>query len=104
MNSNILEDWQLGFVPTPDNSVHDTYRYINSKATKCPDAVEPKEREDPFAKYTFWNVDLSDKLSLDLDQYPLGRKFLFQAGLQTRKRTLKPSSVKSTKSAKRRRT
>ncbi|CAW42276.1 L1 protein [Human papillomavirus 113] len=103
MNSGILEEWQLGFVPTPDNAVHDMYRYINSKATKCPDAVEPTEREDPFAKYTFWNVDLSEKLSLDLDQYPLGRKFLFQAGLQTRKRSLKPSSVKPTKSAKRRR-
>ena len=30
MNSGILEDWQLGFIPVPDNSVHDTYRYINS--------------------------------------------------------------------------
>lgn len=50
MNSGILEDWQLGFVPTPDNSVHDTYRFINSAATKCPDKVAPKEKEDPFAQ------------------------------------------------------
>ena len=102
MNSGILEEWQLGFVPTPDNSVHDTYRYINSKATKCPDAVVPTEKEDPFAKYSFWNVDLTEKLSLDLDQYPLGRKFLFQAGLQSRPRSVK-TSVKVSKGTKRKR-
>lgn len=102
MNSGILEEWQLGFVPTPDNSVHDTYRYINSKATKCPDAVVPTEKEDPFAKYSFWHVDLTEKLSLDLDQYPLGRKFLFQAGLQSRPRSVK-TSVKVSKGTKRKR-
>lgn len=104
MNSGILEEWQLGFVPTPDNAVHDTYRYINSKATKCPDAATAEQKEDPFGKFTFWNVDMTEKLSLDLDQFPLGRKFLYQAGLQTRKRTLRPSSTKSSKNAKRRRT
>lgn len=104
MNAGILEDWQLGFVPTPENAVHDMYRYINSKATKCPDAVEPTEREDPFGKYTFWKVDMTEKLSLELDQFPLGRKFLFQAGLQTRKRSIRTTSVKAPKSAKRKRT
>ena len=104
MNSGILEEWQLGFVPTPDNAVHDTYRYINSKATKCPDAATAEQKEDPFGKFTFWNVDMTEKLSLDLDQFPLGRKFLYQAGLQTRKRTLRPSSTKSSKNAKKRRT
>ena len=81
MNPNILEDWQLGFVPTPDNPIQDAYRFIHSKATPCPDKAQPKEREDPWAPYTFWVVDLTEKLSLDLDQYSLGRKFLFQAGL-----------------------
>lgn len=105
MNSGILENWQLGFVPTPDNAVHDTYRYLNSKATKCPDAVQETEKEDPFGGYSFWNVDMTEKLSLDLDQYPLGRKFLFQAGLRTaRTRTLKRSlprkSSKTVKSRK----
>jgi len=103
MNAGILEEWQLGFVPTPDNAVHDIYRYIDSKATKCPDAVAPKDKEDPFGKYTFWNVDLTEKLSLDLDQYPLGRKFIFQAGLQRRSKTIR-SSVKVSKGTKRKRT
>ena len=82
MNSDILENWQLGFVPTPDNPIHDTYRYLDSLATRCPEKVPAKEKVDPYAKYVFWNVDLSERLSLDLDQYSLGRKFLFQAGLQ----------------------
>ena len=105
MNSGILEDWQLGFVPTPDNAVHDTYRFINSSATKCPDKVPAKDREDPFAQYFFWRVDMTEKLSLDLDQYHLGRKFLFQAGLQnTRVKSLKRSRSVSRGTAKRRRT
>ena len=47
---------------------------------------------------------MTEKLSLDLDQYPLGRKFLFQAGLRTaRTRTLKRSLPrKSSKTVKRR--
>lgn len=81
MNPNILEDWQLGFVPTPDNPIQNAYRFIHSKATPCSDKAQPKEREDPWAPYTFWVVDMTEKLSLDLDQYSLGRKFLFQAGL-----------------------
>lgn len=82
MNSNILEEWQLGFVPAPDNPIQDTYRYIDSLATRCPDKNPPKEKVDPYKNLHFWNVDLSERLSLDLDQYALGRKFLFQAGLQ----------------------
>lgn len=82
MNSSLLEDWQLGFVPTPDNPIQDTYRYIDSLATRCPDKNPPKEKEDPYKGLHFWDVDLTERLSLDLDQYSLGRKFLFQAGLQ----------------------
>lgn len=82
MNSSLLEEWQLGFVPTPDNPIQDTYRYIDSLATRCPDKNPPKEKEDPYKGLHFWDVDLTERLSLDLDQYSLGRKFLFQAGLQ----------------------
>ena len=99
MNSNILEDWQLGFVPTPDNPIQDTYRYINSLATPCPEKETAKEKEDPYSKYVFWTVDLSERLSLDLDQYSLGRKFLFQAGLKQRSKsgTLRRTVSKGTK-------
>ncbi|ADQ39305.1 L1 [Macaca fascicularis papillomavirus 2] len=83
MNSRILENWQLGFVPSPENPILDQYRYLNSLATRCPDQEPPKEPEDPYAQYNFWVVDLTERLSLDLDQYSLGRKFLFQAGLQS---------------------
>lgn len=104
MNSGILEDWQLGFVPTPDNSVHDTYRFINSTATKCPDKVAPKEKEDPFAQYFFWRVDMTEKLSLDLDQYPLGRKFLFQTTLPASRKRAAPTTKSVAKHSKRKRT
>lgn len=101
MNPSLLEEWQLGFVPAPDNPLQSTYRYIESLATPCPDKVAPKEREDPYAPYTFWNVDLSERLSLELDQYSLGRKFLFQAGL-VQKTSKKTSNV--SKGTKRKRT
>ena len=102
MNSSLLEDWQLGFVPTPDNPIQDTYRYIDSLATRCPDKNPPKEKEDPYKNLTFWTVDLTERLSLELDQYPLGRKFLFQAGLQQTtvngtKSTVSRGSLRGTK-------
>jgi hypothetical protein len=95
MNSNILEEWQLGFVPTPENPIQDTYRYINSAATRCPDKNTPKEKEDQYAKFNFWTVDLTEKLSLGLDQYSLGRKFLYQAGLK-RSATPKTTTARNT--------
>ena len=105
MNSSLLEDWQLGFVPTPDNPIQDTYRYIDSLATRCPDKTPPKEKEDPYKGLKFWDVDLTERLSLDLDQYSLGRKFLFQAGLQqtTVNGTKSVSSRGSTRGTKRKR-
>lgn len=60
MNSSLLEDWQLGFVPTPDNPIHDTYRYIESLATRCPDKNPPKEKPDPYDGLSFWNVDMTE--------------------------------------------
>ncbi|UXR08074.1 MAG: L1 protein [Varecia variegata papillomavirus 1] len=81
MNPSILEQWQLGFVPAPNNNIEDSYRYLSSLATKCPDQVAPTEPEDPYKNLNFWTVDLTDKFSQDLDQFPLGRRFLFQTGL-----------------------
>lgn len=110
MNPTILENWNLAFVPPAPTELADQYRYLNSLATRCPDAVPPVEKEDPFDKYNFWVVDLSDKFSTELTQSSLGRRFLYQTGLNARSvnRALtsnprKRSSSSSNKSAKKRR-
>nr|AYA94007.1 MAG: L1 protein [Human papillomavirus] len=81
MNSRILEDWQLSFIPAPPQGLEDTYRFIQSLATMCPADVPKKTPEDPYKGLTFWNVDLTDKFTSELDQTPLGKKFLYQMGL-----------------------
>lgn len=83
MDPDIIEDWHLA-VTQPGSALHDYYRYINSLATKCPDSVVPIEKPDPYADMKFWEIDLKDRLSEQLDQTPLGRKFLFQTGLSSR--------------------
>lgn len=111
MDSTIVDEWHLN-VAQPANSLHEQYRYLASKATKCPSEDKPVEPVDPYKNMQFWTVDLTDRLTADLDQTPLGRKFLFQNGLVentssarvtgARKRTLAASSI-PTVSAKRRR-
>lgn len=97
MNPTILEDWNLGFVPPPQAPITDDYRYINSLATRCPDQNPPKEREDPYKGLSFWEVDLTERFSQDLDQFPLGRKFLFQTGSRSGTRSVKrPLAVTDT--------
>lgn len=87
MNPSILDEWQLAFIPPPPQGLEDTYRYIKSLATMCPTDVPSADKEDPYARYTFWDVDLTDKFTSELDQTALGRKFLYQMGmLQSRKR------------------
>ncbi|AXQ03963.1 L1 [Canine papillomavirus 23] len=107
MNPDILEDWNLGFVPPPANALESTYRFIESKATKCPANVPPAKKEDPYSKMTFWNVDLQEKLSLELDQYALGRKFISQSGLRrgsTTSRSVKrPAPTKASSTSKKKR-
>ncbi|AGC93441.1 L1 [Human papillomavirus 180] len=83
MDSSILEDWNLAFVPQPTSSIEDKYRFITSLATPCPDQAAAPEKVDPYAKYNFWIVDLSEKLSSELSQFSLGRRFLYQTGLVT---------------------
>lgn len=81
MNPRILDEWELAYVPPPPEGIHDTYRYLLSMATKCPDDDSPKEKKDPWEAYTFWNVDLSEKLTAELSQTALGKRFLYQLGL-----------------------
>ncbi|AGV05018.1 L1 [Castor canadensis papillomavirus 1] len=95
-NPDVIESWQLLVGNLPSSSIEDQYRYINSLATKCPDAIVSSERKDPFANYKFWDVDLTDKMSDQLDQYALGRKFLFQSGLrQTDTRAAKVKAMRT---------
>ena len=113
MDPTILENWQLAFVPPPPQSIEDNYRYIRSLATKCPPDDTEAENKDPYKKFSFWTVDLTERFSSELSQFPLGRKFLFQAGLQRSytgsdnyvrtKRVRNNTSAGGTKRAKRRR-
>ncbi|AEO16197.1 L1 [Canis familiaris papillomavirus 8] len=93
MNPSILEGWNLGVNPPTSSLLEDAYRFIDSDATRCPRANPPKEPEDPYGAYKFWDVDLTERLSMDLDQFPLGRKFIAQnqGGGSNRKRSLPPS-------------
>nr|CAD1814365.1 L1 [Human papillomavirus type 90]CAD1814461.1 L1 [Human papillomavirus type 90]CAD1814600.1 L1 [Human papillomavirus type 90] len=103
MNATLLEDWNFGSLPPPTASLGDTYRFLQSQAISCqkPSAV-PTENKDPYAGLTFWEVDLSERFSLELDQFPLGRKFLLQRGTRVRSSPVSrkrpaPSTAPSTK-------
>lgn len=84
MDPRIIEDWQISLSAPQSNALEDTYRYIESLATKCPPKTPPEEDKDPWAKYKFWNVDLTERMSEELDMYSLGRKFIYQSGLSNR--------------------
>ena len=86
MNPRILDEWELAFVPPPPQGIEDSYRYILSLATKCPADVIPAEKPDPWDKYTFWEIDMTEKLSAELSQFSLGKRFLYQSGLLKNKR------------------
>lgn len=113
MNPQILEDWELTFIPPPPEGLQDTYRYIGSLATKCPADVPPAEKKDPWEKYTFWEIDLTGKVTAELSQTALGKRFLYQSGM-LKNRTIKncpqtlsckrcPENVTCKRSTKRRR-
>ena len=101
MDSNILEDWQFGLTPPPSASLQDTYRFVTSQAITCQKTAPPKEKEDPLNKYTFWEVNLKEKFSADLDQFPLGRKFLLQSGLKAKPRLKRSAPTTRAPSTKR---
>lgn len=93
MNPSILENWELSFIPPAPQGIEDTYRYLQSLATSCPSELVPPERPDPYEGLVFWNINLEDKLSEELSQFPLGKRFLYQSGYSTsRKRKLEPGS------------
>ncbi|AWK28226.1 L1 protein [Human papillomavirus type 222] len=106
MNPTILDEWDLAFVPPPPQGIEDTYRYITSWATRCPTAETNKEKVDPYAKYKFWEIDLTEKFTSELSQTSLGRRFLYQSGILSRKRVRTNITANSgtKRSAKRKRT
>ncbi|BAF95820.1 L1 protein [Bos taurus papillomavirus 10] len=105
MNASILDNWNLGFIQPPNN-LEDQYRYLSSVATRCAKPDDQPEKEDPYSKMHFWDVDLSERFSSNLEQHSLGRKFLFQIGKRATKRSA-PKTVgfekNTSKAAKRRR-
>lgn len=107
MNSEILERWNLAFVPPPPTGIEDTYRYI-SLATRCPSENPKSEKADPYKDLKFWDVDMSEKFSSDLSQSYLGRRFLYQIGMLNGSKRLRTVDAFKTsvskKSAKRRKT
>lgn len=105
MNPNILDDWQLNFVPPPPSGIEDQYRFLTSKATRCPDQTPVTEKDDPYKGKTFWGVDLSERFSSELSQFSLGRRFLYQTGILNGKRKMVANtSTVGTRKPKRRRT
>lgn len=104
MDPSIIEDWHLSVTAPPNADLEDHYRYLQSIATRCPNKDQDNPDEDPFAKLKFWDIDLSDRMTEQLDQTPLGRKFLYQTGLgTTRSRVVTTSSVTVRRGTKRRR-
>ncbi|ACO58661.1 putative major capsid protein L1 [Ovis aries papillomavirus 3] len=106
MDPTILDNWNLGIQAAPDSSLWETYRYISSFATKCPDQVpKPEAPKDPYEKLSFWTVDLNEKLSQDLTHFPLGRRYLFQYTVRPPKSAVKRKAANNSglNSSKRRR-
>lgn len=90
---SVLEHWEIGVQPPPSSVLEDTYRFLDSAATKCPVPAPPEKSKDKYDKLKFWDVDLTEKLSLDLDQFALGRRFLAQNGVSCSVRKRKASTV-----------
>ncbi|ANG08956.1 L1 [Human papillomavirus 186] len=97
MNPTILENWNLAFIPPPAAGIEDHYRFISSLATRCPAQTPAEEKEDPYAQYSFWSVDLSERMTNDLSQTSLGRRFVYQVSLAGR--TISSSSLKRKRTA-----
>lgn len=93
MNPSIIENWQLAFVPSPPQTLEDTYRYIRSLATMCPADQPAAEPEDPYKEFHFWTINMTDRFSSELDQTPLGKRFLYQMGLVTGNKRLRTDYV-----------
>lgn len=93
MNPKILEEWSLAFVPPPPQGIESSYRYPGNLATRCPLPESEEKTEDPYKDLKFWDIDMTEKLTNELSQVPLGRRFLYQIGMLNGKRYYSASSV-----------
>lgn len=99
MDPSIIEDWHLSVTSPPNAMLEDHYRYLQSIATRCPGKEQDIAPVDPYSALKFWDVDLRERMTEQLDQTPLGRKFLYQTGLslqRSRMLTTGPVSVRRT--------
>lgn len=103
MDSTILDNWNLGFVQV-SNNIEDQYRF-NSYATKCPTKEDAQKPTDLYADLNFWRVDLTERFSAQLENFSLGRKFLYQTGTRKGAKRAAPKTVtfENTKRAPKRR-
>lgn len=101
MDPDILKRWDIPLQASI--SLENTYRYKSSGASVCEKQPGP-ENLKPANNY--WTVDLRNRLTLDLDQYPLGRRFLatqgIGCGIKLKRKSLSTSQKHG--SAKRRKT
>ncbi|ALX18690.1 L1 [Cervus papillomavirus 2] len=102
---SVLDTWEIGVQPPPSSVLEDTYRYLESAATKCAPPAAAAEEKDRWSDLTFWTLDLTEKMSNDLDQFPLGRRFLAQNGVScsVRKRKASAPAERKSRSTKKRR-
>nr|WDS49660.1 MAG: L1 protein [Neophocaena asiaeorientalis asiaeorientalis papillomavirus 4] len=93
MNSKLIDKWNVGFAPSAPGpaSLAENYRYITSLANKCPPAPEEVEDTDPYDGEVYWNIDLSEAFTTELDSFPLGRKFIYQASRSSARSPVRPS-------------
>nr|DAZ92258.1 TPA_asm: L1 [Manis javanica papillomavirus 1] len=103
MDETLLDEWELNITTPKGAIIEDAYRYIQSSATKCPDNVPPPANKDPWANFKFWEIDLREDMSEELDMFPLGRKFLYQSGMSNNARTINGSTGSISRKTKRRR-
>ncbi|QYI89581.1 L1 major capsid protein [Bos taurus papillomavirus 40] len=104
MDPTIIENWNLGFLQ-PTNNIGDQYRFITSFATRCPTDDDNPKPKDKYEDMNFWKVDLTQRFSSQLENFSLGRKFLYQTGTRkgTKRSAPKTVSFESKRAPKRRR-
>lgn len=105
MDPAILSGWGISEAPSAAVRTDDIYRYIDSAATRCPLPRPPPEpSSDPYDQMTFWTVDCTDRMSLELPQFPLGRKYLSLPQVRGPRKRPAPAPAPSSTAAPRSRT